>query len=82
MTPQSWTVWKIRLLDLAEVGDAYRVVPRLILAAYAWLCWDLSRWFMSLKSPQSEQMAFVTVILGLATPLIGLYLQTGRNWSK
>jgi hypothetical protein len=80
VTPGTWTSWKIRLLDLAETTDAWRLFPRLIIAAYGWLCWDLSRWFMSLKAPTSEQMAFVTVILGLATPLIGLYLQTGRKW--
>ena len=82
MSPERWVAWKIRLLDFAEVTDAWRIFPRIILAAYAWLCWDLSRWFMSLKAPQSEQMAFVTVIIGLAVPLVSFYLHSGRTWSK
>ena len=80
MKPEKWTGWKIRLLDLAEVADAWRLFPRFLLLGYAWLCYDLSRWFMSLKTPQSEQMAFVTAIVGLAVPLTGWYMQTGRKW--
>jgi hypothetical protein len=80
MKPEAWTAWKIRLLDLAETNDAWRVFPRLILCGYAWLCYDLSRWFMALKAPASEQMAFVTVIIGLAVPLCGFYLNSGRRW--
>ena len=80
MTPETWTAWKIRLLDLAEIADAWRVVPRAVLTFYGGLCWHLSTWYMALKDPSAQQMAFVTVIVGLAVPLTNFYMQTGRRW--
>lgn len=74
--------WKIRLLSAAEVADAWRIFPRIFLFAYGFFCYDLSRWYMALKAPTTEQTAFATAIIGLAVPLTGWYMGTGRTWTK
>lgn len=73
---------KAKLLTLAEVSDALRLFPRLFLFSYGFFCYDLSRWFMALKAPTTEQTAFATAIIGLAVPLTGWYMNTGRSWTK
>lgn len=80
MKPTTWTAWKVRLLDLAEVWDAWRIVPRTVLTVYGCLCWELAKWFMALKDPTGAQTSFVTAVVGLAVPLTGFYMQTGRKW--
>lgn len=70
------------VLSFAESADALRTFPRIFLGCYAYLCWDLSRWFMALKVPTAEQTAFVTAVIGLAVPLTGWYMSTGRRWDK
>lgn len=70
--------WKAPALDLAEIADAWRIFPRAVLFAYGYLCWDLNQWFQALKTPSTEQMAYVTAIVGLAVPLTGWYMSTGR----
>lgn len=80
MNPVTWTAWKIRLLDLAEVGDAWRLVPRTVLACYGTLCWFVFDWYSALKVPTTEQTAFATSVIGLAVPLTAFYMQTGRKW--
>lgn len=70
------------LLDGAEALDALRIFPRLILTGYGYLCWHLTIWFEALKIPSTEQMAFAGAVIGLATPLVGLYMATGRKWGK
>jgi hypothetical protein len=78
--PETWTAWKIRLLDAAEVFDAWRIVPRAILTTYGALCWHITTWYLELKAPTTEQMAFVTAIVGLAVPLTNFYFTSGRKW--
>jgi hypothetical protein len=80
VSPLRWTAIKLRCLDAAEVADAWRVVPRMVLSGYGYLCWELACWYMSLKDPSAQQMAFVTIIVGLAVPLTNFYMNSGRVW--
>lgn len=73
---------KQTLLDAAEILDAWRVYPRILIAAYGFVCWHLTLWFETLKNPSTEQMAFAAAVLAMATPLLGLYMGTGRKWDK
>jgi len=70
------------LLDMAEVMDAWRIFPRLILIAYGFMCGHLAVWYEALKVPTSEQSAFAGAIIAMATPLAGLYFNSGRDWTK
>lgn len=80
MTPQTWTALKLRALDLAELIDAWRFFPRVVLTAYGYLCWHTHGWYTAIKVPTTEQTAFATAIIGLAVPLTAFYMQTGRAW--
>lgn len=73
-------ITKARLMTLAEIMDAYRVFPRFFLFGYMLFCGELGSWFMSLPKPTGEQTTFATAIIGLAVPLTGWYMQTGRKW--
>ena len=44
------TIDNIRLIVLtcAELFDAWRVVPRLLVTAYGWLCWQIVLWYTNL----------------------------------
>lgn len=70
------------MLKWAEIIDAYRVVPRLILVSYGWLIFYVITWFMGLPDPTTQQAALVTTVTALAAPIIGLYTSTGRKWDK
>ena len=71
---------KQELLDFAEMLDAYRVVPRFMLAGYGWLAWDMHVWIKSLPDISTQQASYATAIIGLCVPLAGWYMQTGRKW--
>lgn len=70
-------------MDAAELVDAWRVYPRLLLGGYGYICWHLTMWYEALKVPTTEQSAFAGAIVGLAVPLSGLYMGIGgKDWSK
>lgn len=39
---------RLWVLTSAELFDAWRVVPRLLVTAYGWLCWEIVSWYMRL----------------------------------
>lgn len=73
---------KQALLDIAEVVDAFRIVPRSILVAYGLLVWTVVTWFMGVPTPTVEQAALPTVVTGLIAAVVGLYQNSGRKWKK
>ncbi len=73
-------ITKQQMLDAAEILDAYRVFPRVFLFAYGALCWHMVEWAMTLKDLSTQQAGFVSAIVGLAVPLTGWYMSTGRKW--
>lgn len=73
---------KQTLLDIAEVIDAYRVFPRIVLAGYGYLAWNMHQWVTHLPDISASQSAYATAIVGLCVPLAGWYFHTGRQWGK
>lgn len=71
---------KYIFLDIAEIVDAWRIFPRLYLFGYGALCWHLADWVMKKPDISATQATFATAIIGLAVPLTGWYMQTGRRW--
>jgi hypothetical protein len=75
-------------LDGAEIADAYRVVPRILILGwmgfYMEYAWFLTDWFFTLAAPTLEQTTFVTtVISALGTMSIWLgniYVNSRRKW--
>ena len=106
-------------LYAAEIVDAFRVVPRTIVAMYGLLIYNLYTWFVDLRTvvktqcdtvlvqalvnkgldlaqvqqiactavdivggPTTAQAAFITTVVGLATPMFMFYTNTGRKWGS
>ena len=69
-------------LSYAEVIDAYRVIPRLLLIGYAYMLYSTTTWFMSLQDPLGTQSAFIATVWGTAAAITGFYNATGRKWDK
>lgn len=74
--------WKINLLIVAEVIDSFRVVPRVILALYGVLVWQIVDWYMLLPEPSTQHAALVTIVVGVIAPVVGLYQNSGRSWQQ
>ena len=73
MTKQRW-------LDVAEVLDAFRGVPRLSLAL-AWGCSIyVGWWYMGLESPMTEQSVFAGLVATALAKTQDYYNQGGRKW--
>lgn len=72
---------KVHLM-LAEAMDAWRVVPRLLVAGYGYLVWTVVQWFMNLPEPTTQHAALVSTVVGVAGAVIGIYTSTGRKWSE
>lgn len=78
-------------LAVAEVVDAFRVVPRLILFGYSlWtvkVVWHVLDWYTALpaseRSIEASGLAagVITAVTGLATWAIKVYVQSGRSWT-
>jgi hypothetical protein len=73
---------KQTFLDIAEVVDAFRVIPRSILIAYGFLVWTVVSWFMGIPAPTTQQAALVTTVTGLIAAIAGLYQNSGRGWKN
>jgi hypothetical protein len=83
---------KTKFLDFAEVFDAWRIIPRLVLFCYGgWLAYVTDRllnWYMALPvAAQSTQASgFCLGAIGALTTIGGyvyrVYSNTGRSWDN
>lgn len=78
-------------LNLAELIDAYRLMPRAILAASlafaGWYIYAITVWYMALplieRTVEVSGFAGLTIpaVFGLAGKMVDWYLKTGRSWT-
>jgi hypothetical protein len=79
---------KQRWIDLAEVIDALRVFPKIILILVlgfcSWYIFYITGYYFGLEKHTAEITAFISVtvpsITGIATLMINKYFDTGRKW--
>jgi hypothetical protein len=69
---------KQKQLDIAEVINAYRVVPRLMLALYGYMCLDAYQIAM-MATATDHQVAFAQVIWGAGAVWFTAYAATGNK---
>jgi hypothetical protein len=62
-----------------EQVNKWRIVPRLMLCLYAYICLDTHIWFMSLEAPTTQQQIYASVIWGAAAAWFGFYVNTGNK---
>lgn len=82
-------ITKQRLLDIAELIDAYRMFVRAMMmsyaAGYAWLVYAVWEWFKGVPEPTAAQTSFATGLLAavgtMLTFLTNTYVKTGRHWN-
>ena len=53
--------------------NGWRVIPRIVLLLYAYMMFESFKWFTGLTDPSANQMAFVSVIWGVAPAIFGFY---------
>lgn len=81
---------KQRILDFAEIIDALRIIPRVMLLGYfsfyLWYIKYTTDWYFSLTEQTVADTTFVTATItalgGMATYFSQAYLSTGRKWSN
>lgn len=92
--------WRKTHMAVAELIDILRIAPRLILAGYAYIIYEIVHWYMVLEpymlqgcdvdklgevcviqAPTTAHDIIVTSIIGVATVVAGLYLNSGRKWN-
>lgn len=84
MTKQEW-------LDRAEIVDALRVVPRLLLIAYCAFTFHIVSWILEwyMALPAAERSlessglaaAVITAVTGLGSWFLKVYTFSGRHWN-
>lgn len=62
-----------------QTFDNWRIVPRILVAGYGWLIYEVSMWFMSLPEPSSTQAAFISTLVGASAAVFGLYVNSGSK---
>lgn len=62
-----------------EQLDAWRVVPRLLVILYGWLCFDTHQWFTTLPEPTTAQQLYANVIWTGAAAWFAFYVNSGRK---
>jgi ABC-type transporter Mla maintaining outer membrane lipid asymmetry permease subunit MlaE len=82
--------WKKKLLDAAEVVDAWRIMPRILVISFMLFTIvtiaDLLEWYKALPATERQLEAsgfafgVITALSGLLTAVIKIYQSTGRKW--
>ena len=71
---------KQQKLDLAELIDAYRVFPRLFIAAYIVLVLYSGWWIFSLPVIETVHTGLVLGILAVGAAWFNSYVKSGRDY--
>ena len=71
---------KQKFLDIAELIDAYRIMPRLLVLCYGYMVYDVTMWFKILENPNGAQSTFISIVYGAAAGIFGFYAKSGRSW--
>lgn len=67
-------------LIVAELIDAYRIIPRMVLFFYGVMVYEVVRWFMLLPEPSTQHTSFVSTVVGLCAIIVAFYNNSGRKW--
>ena len=73
---------KAALLFGAELLDAYRIFPRIFVAAYLFGVQKVMFWAMALPDISVQQAGFISVAASTLPFVLNFYMQSGRQWQK
>ena len=66
----NWKLWSDRV-------NTWRLIPRLLIALYGYMAYQVAIWFMGLPDPSGPQVTFVSTIWGAAAAWFGFYVNSG-----
>jgi len=69
-----------KAIMLAEVVDAWRLIPRVLVLAMFCLMMKVVLWYMALDVRGFEESGFVAVMTAAFAKLCDFYMKTGRAW--
>ena len=69
-------------IHLAKTVDAWRIFPRVFVAVYIYLLYEVVIWFMTLEAPNLEQAGLVSIIVGAMAAVFGIYAGTSGQCKK
>lgn len=80
-------------LSVAELFDAFRIVPRILLVGYGILLYKTVTWYMMIApliidnkvlidGPTTQHAALITAVVGLGAAIFGLYSNSGRSYPQ
>ena len=70
-----WNLWRGRL-------DDWRIIPRVIIALYGYVFYEVITWYMALQDPNMSQAGFVSTVVGAAALFFNFYVSSGKPNSK
>jgi hypothetical protein len=62
-----------RINKYAQWTHDFRLIPRILTLGYGWMVWDTVQWFQGLAAPTTQQAALLTIVVGMAGAIFGLY---------
>ena len=67
-------LWHFIEVEIPELMSNWRLVPRLLMVAYAWAFLDVINWFMALENPNNAQAGLVSVVVGAGAGGFAIYV--------
>ena len=67
-------LWHFIEVEIPELMSNWRLVPRLLMVAYAWAFLDVINWFMALENPNKAQAGLVSVVVGAGAGWFAIYV--------
>lgn len=59
--------------------DNLRIFPRIFIAVYIYVFYNVVEWFMDLTDPNMAQAGLVSVVVGAGAAWFGLYVNSGES---
>ena len=74
--------WIQNCIMVSECMNRLRLMPRLLVGLYGYMCWLTFVWFTGLDAPSAPQVTFASTIWGAAVGWFGFYVKSGASGSK
>ena len=68
------SLWHFIEVEIPELMANWRLVPRLLMVAYAWAFLDVINWFMALENPNTAHAGLVSVVVGAGAGWFAIYV--------
>ena len=68
------SLWHFIEVEIPELMSNWRLVPRLMMVAYAYAFMEVITWFMALEAPNNAQAGLVSVVVGAGAGWFAIYV--------